>query len=170
MEEYGMWRNIVRHSLVVERAASCIAEALIRAGEYLNLAEVKAGALLHDITKTRSIKTRENHACTGQMLLQGLGFPRIGEIVGSHVLMPPAIFAQNVVSAEEVVHYADKRVLHDRIVSLVYRFDDLMVRYGTSTEACRKLKTLETQSQRIEAKIFSRVDFEPEALSDIVNA
>ena len=53
---------------------------------------VMAGALLHDITKTKSIQTRENHALTGQELLENLGYARIGKIVGCHVLMPMSIF------------------------------------------------------------------------------
>lgn len=169
MEEHGMWKNIVRHSLLVERVASCLTKVLLQAGEHLNPGEITAAALLHDITKTRSIKTKENHALTGRQLLENLGYHRIGEIVGCHVLMPAAVFNQKAVSAEEIVHYADKRVRHDTIVSLPDRFEDLIIRYGTTAKACQRLKVLVEQSYLIEAKIFSRIDCEPEDLPCIMD-
>ena len=169
MEEYGMWDNIVRHSLLVEQVAGVLTEVLLKAGEALDPREVMAGALLHDITKTKSIQTRENHALTGQELLENLGYARIGKIVGCHVLMPMSIFSQEAVSAEEVVHYADKRVLHDGIVSLSERFEDLVVRYGKTADARSRLKDLEDQTYCIEKKIFSRIDIEPEDISNILD-
>ena len=92
--------------------------------------------------------------------------PRIGEIVLYHVNMPPAIFSREDLSSEEIVHYADKRVLHDTIVSLSERFEDLILRYGKTPDARTKLKTLEEQTYRIEEKIFARIDFSPEDLPD----
>jgi putative nucleotidyltransferase with HDIG domain len=168
MEEFGMWENIVRHSLLVEQVAGVLTDILIQAGEDLDAAEVMAGALLHDITKTQSIRTRENHALSGQQLLEKLGYPRIGEIVGCHVMMPMTIFSRKGVSPEEVVHYADKRVLHDAVVSLSERFDDLVVRYGKTQDAVSRLKALEDQTYRIEEKIFARIDIVPEDIAGIV--
>ena len=170
MEAHGMWENIVRHSLVVESVARGLTTILLKTGEALPLSEITAAALLHDITKTKSIKTRENHAFTGQLLLEKMGYPRIGQIVGCHVLMPLTIFHKDGISAEEVVHYADKRVLHDSIVGLPERFEDLVVRYGKTQEACSGLRILEEQSYRIEEKIFSRLHVTPEDLPAIVDA
>lgn len=164
-----MWENIVRHSLLVEEVAGVLTDVLIKAGEDLDPNEVTAGALLHDITKTNSIETKENHALTGKELLERLGFPRIGEIVGCHVLMPMSIFSRKAISAEEIVHYADKRVLHDAVVSLAERFEDLVVRYGKTSDARSRLKVLEDQTYRIEEKIFSRIDIGPEDIAAILN-
>ncbi len=169
MEEYGMWENIVRHSLLVEQVTGALTGVLLKAGEDLDPSEVMAGALLHDITKTKSIQTSENHALTGQELLEELGHPRIGKIVGCHVLLPTSIFSQEWISAEEVVHYADKRVLHDAVVSLSERFEDLVVRYGKTPNARNRLKTLEDQTYCIEEKIFSRIDIVPEDVARIVH-
>ena len=36
MEEYGMWDNIVRHSLLVEQVAGVLTEVLLKAGEALD--------------------------------------------------------------------------------------------------------------------------------------
>jgi hypothetical protein len=73
------------------------------------------------------------------------------------------------VSPEEIVNYADKRVLHENIVTLGERFQDLIHRYGSYTpEACCRLIILEKQSHQLEKKIFSVIDFSPEDLSNII--
>lgn len=163
MVRHGMLPNIARHSLTVEKVAIAVARALIAVGEKINCAEVQAGALLHDITKTRSIRTRENHALTGELFLQNAGYPRIGEVVRCHVELPPTLLT-GPVSPELVVNYADKRVLHEKIVALSCRFQDLIERYGKTAEARRRLRFLETQTLRIEERIFSLISFGPEDL------
>lgn len=167
MVRHGMLPNIARHSLTVEKVAIAVARALIAAGEELNCAEVRAGALLHDITKTRSIRTRENHAETGGLFLQKAGYPRIGEVVRCHVELPPALIT-GPVSAELVVNYADKRVLHEEIVDLPSRFHDLIRRYGKTPEACSRLRFLETQTLRMEERLFALIGFCPEDLPHVV--
>lgn len=167
MEQQRMLPNIVRHSVVVERVAVSITTALITAGQAFDLAEIAAAAFLHDITKTRSIQTHENHAISGEEFLKALGYPRIGEIVGCHIELPIAI-ANGPLSSEEIVNYADKRVLHEDIVTLEERFEDLIARYGLTRKHAYRLKRLGEQSCRIEQKIFSAIDLEPEALSHLI--
>ena len=55
------------------------------------------------------------------------GFPAIAKIVESHGLKDA--FPNPVTTEEKIVHYADKRVTFDKIVSLDERFDDLRERY-----------------------------------------
>jgi hypothetical protein len=66
----------------------------------------------------------------------------------------------------EVVHYADKRVLHDRVVSVAERFADLKVRYGRTAEAIARLNLLETQTLELEHKLFSPLPAQPQ---DVLN-
>ena len=70
IREMGMMDHIVDHSEQVCRVAVCLAETLNRGGIGLNLELIRASALLHDITKTRSFSTNENHAETGGRFLQ----------------------------------------------------------------------------------------------------
>ena len=74
IREMGMMDHIVDHSEQVCRVAVCLAENLSQQGIDLNLELIRASALLHDITKTRSFRTRENHAETGGKFLQERGF------------------------------------------------------------------------------------------------
>ncbi|MCD6486780.1 MAG: HDIG domain-containing protein, partial [Syntrophobacterales bacterium] len=72
MYDMKMMNHIVLHSLQVCRIAMFLADSL---EADLNPDLVQAAALLHDITKTRSIETHENHAQTGKQLLIRLDYP-----------------------------------------------------------------------------------------------
>jgi uncharacterized protein len=161
IEKHGMLPNIVRHSLTVEKVAVFLGHALIKAGEACDLPEIVAGALLHDITKTRSIRTHENHAVTGENLLKELGYHRVAEIVRCHIELPAMKIEASGVSPEELVNYADKRVCQDSVVTLSERFQDLTIRYGATAESCTRLRKLEEQTYCLEAKICARIGFDP---------
>jgi hypothetical protein len=60
-----------------------------------------------------------------------------------------------------VVNYADKRVLHTRVVALKDRFADLMERYGKSGGARSRIIGLEQGAQRLEAKLFAPLSLRP---------
>jgi putative nucleotidyltransferase with HDIG domain len=153
MDKYNMPLHIRQHSLVVCEIALSIARALKETGENINLDEVRAAALLHDITKQSSIQTGENHAETGAELLRKLGYGRIAEIVQAHIIPRDG---GTRVTAEEVVSYADKRVIHDQKVSLDERFDYLIKRYGRDESAVQRIKNMGKRMQAIEEKIQKR--------------
>jgi hypothetical protein len=71
------------------------------------------------------------------------------------------------VSEEEIVNYADKRVMHDRIVSLEERFVDLKERYGENVKAMDYLKRLQREIYGIENKIFFILQVGPDALDQL---
>jgi hypothetical protein len=53
----------------------------------------------------------------------------------------------------EIINYADKRVMHDRIVSLTERVEDLIQRYGTTEEIKNRILQNESKVIAIERKI-----------------
>ena len=132
MAKYCMLPNIIEHSLQVMRVSLVITDNL-KDGVYVNRNMVIAAALLHDITKTRSLETRERHDQSGGELLQELGFASVGEIVKQHVILLD-FNPQERLEEREIINYADKRVMHDKIVSLAERVEDLIKRYGTNEE------------------------------------
>ena len=128
LKNEGIRDNILRHSLAVMRIARAIAEN-VGSDSSIDTNLVIISALLHDITKTRALTTCEPHDITGGALLDSLGFPSVAKIIATHVDMPH--FDQNTPLTEaEIVHYADKRVMHDAVVSVEERISDLLVRYG----------------------------------------
>ncbi len=126
IESCSMPVHILRHSLMVTRVALVIGNWLKSSGLSIDLALVDRAALLHDICKMDCIGTTRDHALMAKELLTNRGYPRVGEVVGQHVRLE----SMNMDEAM-VVNYADKRVMHDRVVSLTRRFVDLMERYGT---------------------------------------
>lgn len=130
MRRYGMRDNIVRHSIQVMRVSLALVDNL-RQPSTINRDLVRAGALLHDIAKTRTLETGElRHDLIGGNLLRDMGYNDIARIVESHVVFD-GFRADAPLEEREIVFYADKRVMHDKIVSLDERIEDLVARYGT---------------------------------------
>ena len=126
IEACRMPDHVLRHSLMVRRVALVIGSRLNTSGHEIDLYLVDRASLLHDICKMECIGTLKDHALTAKELLCAEGFHRVGEVVAQHVRLDSYDLDEAM-----VVNYADKRVMHDRVVSLTRRFLDLMDRYGT---------------------------------------
>jgi len=163
MGEYGMLENIIAHSLEVAKVALSISTELNKRGQRISLDLVEAASLLHDLTKTECLKTKEDHAMTGSQLLRGMGYERVGEVVGQHIWLGGEGDPLSI-SEEEIVNYADKRVMHDRIVSLEERFNDLKDRYGRDQRAIDYLDRMEREIYGIENKICFILQIDPNDL------
>jgi len=163
MMRYGMLENIVSHSLEVAKVALFLSVELNKKGQKIDLDLVEAGSLLHDLTKTECLKTKDDHARTGGQVLKGMGYERVGDIVAQHIWLGKE-GDPSCVTEEEIVNYADKRVMHDRIVSLGERFSDLKARYGLNPKAMDYLERLQTEIYGIENKIFFILQFDPNDL------
>jgi uncharacterized protein len=156
--DMGMLENIAAHSRQVCRVSLLIFDHLQSDG--LNRELIRAAALLHDITKTRSFETLEDHAETGARLLAEIGYPELGCIVGQHVRLD-RYFASEDPTEEEIVNYADKRVLHDQIVSLNERMGYILDKYGREPERKKAILLLWEKTEALEARLFARLSFEP---------
>ena len=66
-----------------------------------------------------------------------------------------------------LVNHADKRVRHTSIVSLSERFEDLVVRYGISSDRREGIEGLYEKVRTLEERIFNQLDFDPEGLSEL---
>jgi uncharacterized protein len=160
-----MLRHIVVHSEQVSKVACFLSGRLEKARITLNHDLVKVAALLHDITKTRSFRTGENHAQTGAELITSLGYPEVGDIIGQHVKLR-RFEADAPPTEAELVNYADKRVLHVQVVSFDTRMAYILERYATTAEHRRRLQSLYEESKHLEAKLFSYLDLHPDQLPD----
>jgi len=163
IREMRMMEHIVRHSLQVCRVAELLVQQLREKGRTLNRDLVRAAALLHDITKTRSLTTGEQHSESGCKLLADRGYAEVGDIVRQHVKLD-IYFDSDAPSEAEIVNYADKRVLHDRIVSLDERMAYILERYGATPEYRARLRWLWKISNRQEKRIFAELPFPPGAI------
>jgi len=163
IRDSGMLEHIIDHSLKVAEVALFISKELNLRGHSIDLALVEAAALLHDLTKTECLRTKEDHALTGSKTLIEMGFEKVGAVVREHIHLSkkPNPFY---VSEEEIVNYADKRVKHNQVVTLEERFEDLRQRYGKNPRAIELLEDLKKSTLEIEKKIFSILKIDPNDL------
>ena len=169
MCDMKMMDHIVVHSMQVCRVATFLTENLNPQRNRLNHDLIRAAALLHDITKTRSFKTEENHALTGGEFLAEQGYAEVGDLVRQHVRLD--VYPQNVSLREaEIINYADKRVLHENVVSLDKRAEYILEKYTKVAEDRRRVYMLWEKTREIEAEIFVALSFSPDDLNDLINA
>ncbi|MDH3799578.1 MAG: HD domain-containing protein [Desulfobacterales bacterium] len=164
MCQMQMLENIVAHSIQVCRVGMCLVDHLKLQDGQMNGQLVQAAALLHDITKTRSFETEENHALTGGQVLNDFGYPEVGNLVRQHVYLDDYSEHQSLPEAV-IINYADKRVLHDRIVSLDERMSYIQERYGTRPEHKRRIQLLWEKTAALEKHIFKYLPFSPDDLN-----
>lgn len=170
IQRYEMLPHIFRHSQLVTDVALLIARELNSVGEQLDLALVEAGALLHDITKTMSIQTTENHAKTGSEVLASLGYVAVANIVRQHICLDSASSDLDAVTEAELVNYSDKRVKHEEVVDIEDRFQDVLERYVTKFPDLQdRFKQVQHETQLLEQKIFSKINISPEQIGEILS-
>lgn len=162
MEEYNMLPNIIEHSRQVKNVAVIITDNLAD-GNHVNRDLVIAASLLHDITKTHQLNTGEPHDKTGADLLRELDMPEIAYIVAEHVLFND-FNPRGSVEEREIVYYADKRVMHDTIVTVDQRVEDLLERYGTTPDRRERILLNSRMIYNIEEKLVRNLKGDLEEL------
>jgi len=167
IREMQMMDHIVIHSLQVCRVATFLSEHLNKHNYGLNFDLIQSAALLHDITKTRSFKTREDHSLTGGEHLRDCGYPAIGDLIRQHVKLDTYSDA-GTISEAEVLNYADKRVLHDEIVALDRRLDYIVDRYGETPAHRERIHVLWQKTRELENKLFKDLSFAPDDLTRLI--
>lgn len=161
MSEYGMLDNIRDHSLQVARVAVTLARQLAGDEELIT-----AGALLHDIAKTKCLNGACNHAQVGSEICLAHGYTEVAPIVAEHVIL--ADYSRPV-AATEIVYYADKRVRHDEIVSLDDRKVYIEERYGQGkAEIIEAIRLNFSKCYDVEKRIFAGLSLTPPALAQMV--
>ncbi len=167
LSDEGVPEHIVKHSLVVEGVAIFIAEGLLEEGVQINMKLITAGAILHDVSKMPAMEEGTHHGEMGSDFLINLGFSEVAPIVRQHVSLDD--YERGSISEAGLVNYADKRVNHDRIVTLDARFSYLFERYGKkSEEAKERIERLYRLTRILEEDIFKRLPYEPKDLAGLI--
>ncbi len=171
IDRYEMLDNIRHHSFMVARVAKTLTIGLAKhpTTQTPDINEVIAGALLHDIAKTRCLKNNSHHARDGQSICMELGYPEIGAIVLEHVVLRDfnrELYQKGIFGAKELVYYADKRVRHDQVVTLADRLSYIVERYGNN-DPIKEKRIQENFAATItfESLLFSHLNYQPEELS-----
>lgn len=168
MHQYGMLDNIKEHSIMVERVAVVITKGLKAAGVTLSTKKVRVGALMHDIGKTMCLNTTEDHAGKGVEICLKHHLHDITDIVGEHIRLKN-FDPLEAISEKEIVYYADKRVNHDKVVSIEKRLEYLLERYGKGREGLDNLiKENFELCKAVEKKLFAKLSFGPDDLAELI--
>ncbi len=146
-----MLPNIFEHSKQVMNVAKTIIDNL-KNEITLNRPLIIAASLLHDITKATSLKTKEPHDITGGQFSRKLGFHKVADIIEEHVVLIN-FKPEGELLEKEIVYYADKRVMHDKIVTVKERMDDIKLRYGKTPEICEMINYNTALIMKVEKKI-----------------
>lgn len=160
MKKMRMPLHIQRHSAMVAKLSVCLGDFLNQNSSRLNLELLEAGALLHDIAKAEGLATGERHDKLGARMLLELGYGRLASIVKDHVCLD-AESVTRPLSESLVVNYADKRVMHETVVSLRDRFEDLTIRYGKTEEHREYFRKRLELYLALEERIFDHLPFGP---------
>lgn len=179
LNEYKVNESIQRHSKAVAKVAVFLAKKLKENGVEININLVEAAGLLHDSLKAVSFthfeglseeelkKTKElqakypetGHAEAAYLELKDK-YPEVARVVRVHT---PKHILQATTLEEKLVNYADKRVLHDKIVALKDRAKHYREKYGfiMSDETAMAYAKLEKQ-------IFDTIGIQPDKLGEYI--
>ncbi|MFW5487926.1 MAG: HDIG domain-containing metalloprotein [Desulfovibrio sp.] len=139
-DHYAMPEHIRKHSSAVAYVAKVMAQRAQELGHPVDVQLTHASGLLHDIAKIYTIGHGGSHAQIGAAwAMEATGNPILGQAVAHHVYWPFKLDAERHFIPLSVI-YADKRVMHHKIVSVGKRFTDLLERYGKTDELKAKIK------------------------------
>ncbi len=157
-DQSAMLPQIQDHSLTVAAVSLQLAEMACYQGLSIDSRLVDAAALLHDLAKTYTIRHGGSHSqIGGAWVVRLTGNPAIAQAVIHHVHWPGEICFQNYL-LPLIIIYADKRVKHDRIVSIEDRFHDLFQRYGINEQRKHSIHTSLQQTRLIESRLSRELE------------
>ena len=152
MAEAGCSQHVIDHCIRVTKIALSLAETLKRRGFDIDLALVEAGALIHDLgrSKTHGVE----HGVVGGQLALELGLPTpLVRIIETHVGagitaeeagklgLPEGSYTPESLE-EKVVAYADDIIEGDRVVNIEVTVEKFGKELGDDHPALSRLRAL----------------------------
>ncbi len=158
LREVGCSKEVIRHSLAVERISLRLARRIRANGHKLDLKLVSLGALLHDIGRAQTHSIR--HGVEGAKILRGLGLSKFARFAECHLgagipageareLGLPARDFMPRTLEEKVIVYADKLVMGNRMTSYERARDWFKSELGQTHPALDRFKALHADIQRL---------------------
>lgn len=182
-EEIRAWQkevrlpaHIVAHCDAVAALCAQCASLLSARGIIIRPGMLRSAALVHDLLRfvdfragaspesfrdsaedqaaweswrTRYAGCTHERAC--EQFLRERGFPEVGSVVAVHGLQLPS--PERATIEQQLLFYADKRMLGDRNVTLEERFADFAQRYGNGTATKEGLQW-KAEAEHVERRLF----------------
>ncbi|MFH0819336.1 MAG: HD domain-containing protein [Patescibacteria group bacterium] len=183
--------HIIKHSLAVNKVANYLAKKLVIAGCKINLDLVDRASLLHDTIRVADIKgdlfaytDKSDETKTNLLFWQKLQkkfhnqhhaeasyqifkkqYLEMARVIKKHRLS--AILRGELKTWEEkIVYYADKRVDHDKFVSIKKRLSQGRKRWHSVPNTLDNQELLK-QLTALEKQIFSAIKVKPQKINDL---
>ena len=165
LKEHHVPSHIVAHSLAVAKLAVFLSERLKEKGLPVDVALVDSACLLHDIFRICELEKSEAHEDAAYNLLKKK-YPVLALTVKKHRYSSLLDEKERPTTWEEkLVYYADKRVMHDRIVPLKERLEEAHKRNAPPCrrKARRNIDTAKIDGliYKLEKEIFEEVGLDP---------
>lgn len=147
------------HARGVAAVAEALGRALNAAGAQLDIALVKAAALLHDVAKGRP-----HHEAAGGTLLASLGFDAAAGIVAAH--RDCNLPADAALTEREIVYLADKFVFGRWLVPVASRFQQKMDLFAGDPVAAAAISRRRQNALAVLARVEAAMGAKAEAVID----
>ncbi len=138
------------HCRAVASVGTMVAGSLEPALPGLDGALVRSACLLHDMVRTQGAR---RHALLGARILRNLGLPRLGAVVGAHMMLPIDPDDSPLLAEEEVVYLADKMVVEDRVAGLREREERALKKHAGDATATSGIAARMRTARAIAAKV-----------------
>ena len=191
-DKYTVPKNVREHMKMVARVAVFIASRFKEKDIDVDIELIEKASLLHDLIRVCNFKTFDHkgyrtdppseqelaewtkikatygsmhHAEAACQVLKQI-YPELAEVIGKHRYSLIGTDLGPKTWEEKIVNYADKRVAHDKVVSVEERQNYTLwkeKRDKLTEEENQKLKRL----KELENEIFSKLDIKPEDLQKL---
>ncbi|MFH1391640.1 MAG: HDIG domain-containing metalloprotein [Candidatus Diapherotrites archaeon] len=167
IQEYKVPDHIKAHTVVVRKIANFLAKKIFENGKEINLDLVDKGALLHDVMKMYCIENNCRHTEKVAEVLIQKGYPEFGKVLERHGLDEVNKFDENTLIETKIIWYSDKRVNHDKLVSLIARYIYLKNKYGSLNDGkMKQILSTEENAKKTEKEIFELAGLKRDILED----
>ena len=179
-DEFATPAHVRAHCFGVRKVADFLAAKISKNGFPLDLKLISAAAVLHDFVRIvnfenldfekfdekitpQKVKIWENlrakfppnfhHAEVGAAILRERNFNSTADVVAAH-RSRRALEDFPMTLEKKIVHFADKKVLHDKVVNLQTRLADGKVRHRHHSDETRE--KLREKTQKLAAELFQK--------------
>jgi putative nucleotidyltransferase with HDIG domain len=195
LSRYHVPVHVLSHMVKVTSLAIFLGEKIKKNGKNVNINLTRQAGLLHDILKVGDFRNldpagfnqkvtkkdlqtwqsiirkyhKQGHVEAGNQLLAGLGEEKIAAIIKKHRLgcvVAPNLNQRPVTIEEKLIYYADKRVTHDKIVTLKDRLVDLSQRYSKA-QLDEQTEKMYKAIYRLEKEICNAAKVQPDKITDL---
>lgn len=162
-QQYKTPLHVVKHCEKVAYVAGKIAEEYLKKGVNLDYESINFACLLHDVLKLVDFDAGMDHSRAAYHMLNEIGESFIAEIIKKHAFEGIVDDENQPFTLEQkIMTYADKRVLHENIVSLKERFEDGKIRYNPNNENEEWQQKVYEAYFQLEKQLFDPLPIKPE--------